>query len=435
MPVSNKLQNLIQEEFQRFENQINGESLSEVQALRKIAFADFLKNGLPNSNDEEWKYTNLDSIQNLEFRIHNPSHLSDKEINNALFKEFDHNRIVFLNGVYSEDHSLFVNKNIEVVKINQIPTGQSSLLSLYTGQYKAYNSDGFIHLNNSFFKNGVFVNVGFSKENQLPLVFYYLTDAKDTNNLSLIQNKIVINENATVEIFEHFVKIGDNNSLTDCIFEIFINENANVSYNKILNEGIGASHVGTTQVNQIGQSVFNSSAFIFSGEIVRNNLNVTLLKQFSESHLFGLNLITGNTIADNHTVVDHKVPNCPSNETYKAVVDQHATSVFNGKIFVRPDAQKTNAFQSSKTILLSNEANSFSKPQLEIWADDVKCSHGHATGQLDKEALFYLKSRGIGEKSATSMLTKAFAMDILNSVKNEYVKSYLTELVENRFES
>ncbi|MBY0424455.1 MAG: SufD family Fe-S cluster assembly protein, partial [Cytophagales bacterium] len=195
-----------------------------------------------------------------------------------------------------------------------------------------------------------------------------------------------------------------------------------------------ANHVGTTHIHQVGKSVAHAVTVSLSGGVVRNNLNMVLDAEYAEANMHGLYLLQGETQVDNHTIADHRKPNCLSNELYKGILDDYSSGVFNGKIFVQPDAQKTNAYQSNKNILLSNHASINTKPQLEIFADDVKCSHGCTTGQLDEDALFYLRSRGISNRTAKAMLTKAYVQDILNTVKIQALKTYLEGLIEQRFE-
>ncbi len=191
--------------------------------------------------------------------------------------------------------------------------------------------------------------------------------------------------------------------------------------------------MNTLQVHQELNSNFNTHTFSLSGAVLRNNLNIALGAENCESHLFGLYLPKNNQLVDNHTLVDHRMPHCYSNELYKGIMSDSSTGVFNGKIYVRQDAQKTNAFQSNKNILLSDDATINTKPQLEIYADDVKCSHGTSTGKIDEEAMFYLRARGIGEESAKKLLMQAFADEVLDMIKIPALKEHIHSLVAARF--
>jgi Fe-S cluster assembly protein SufD len=205
-----------------------------------------------------------------------------------------------------------------------------------------------------------------------------------------------------------------------------------VDYYKIQNDSPQAYHVGTTQVHQEGKSVFTATTITLNGNITRNNLNIVMNSEYSEATMYGLYLMNDNQHIDNHSVVDHAKPHCYSNELYKGILGGKSTGVFNGKIFVKQDAQKTNAFQSNKNILLSKDATMNTKPQLEIYADDVKCSHGATVGQLDEEPLFYLRARGISEEKAKGLLVMAFAQDILDHIKIEPLKEHLISVLSEK---
>ncbi|HLZ16294.1 MAG TPA: Fe-S cluster assembly protein SufD, partial [Cyclobacteriaceae bacterium] len=214
--------------------------------------------------------------------------------------------------------------------------------------------------------------------------------------------------------------------------EIVVGENASLDYVKIQNDEGNLHQVANSLIHQSGGSKLNTFTLTLSGTLIRNNFNIAIDGENCESHFYGLYLLNGGTLADNHTVVDHMKPNSYSNEMYKGVMDGNSKGVFNGKIFVRPHAQKTNAFQSNRNILLTDTATINTKPQLEIWADDVKCSHGCTAGQLDEEALFYLRSRGISLQEAKAMLLYAFAAETLEPIKNNALKTYLNSLISKR---
>ncbi|MEI9935391.1 MAG: Fe-S cluster assembly protein SufD [Ferruginibacter sp.] len=235
-----------------------------------------------------------------------------------------------------------------------------------------------------------------------------------------------------VEIVETYATLGDTESITNQIMEIIVEQDANLAYYKIQNDAHHASQVSTTHIRQVGKSYVHTVTVSLNGDIVRNNLNVIMEAPFCESHLYGLYLQKGKSHIDNHTIVDNAVPNCLSNELYKGILDNDSTGVFNGKVFVRKDAQKTNAFQSNKNVLLSDKATVNTKPQLEIFADDVKCSHGCTVGSLDDEALFYLQSRGIPQQASMSLLLQGFATDVLEKIKPAAIRAYVDQLITDR---
>jgi Fe-S cluster assembly protein SufD len=216
--------------------------------------------------------------------------------------------------------------------------------------------------------------------------------------------------------------------LTNVVTEVVAHMNAKLDHYRIQVESDSGHQVNTTCVSALKGSNYSTHTYTLGGGWVRNNLNIAFSEQHTESHLYGLYILNRAQVADNHTVVDHAVPNCVSNELYKGVMSGKSTAVFNGKIFVRRDAQKTNAYQTNRNILLSDDATINTKPQLEIYADDVKCSHGTSTGRLDEDALFYLRARGIGEESARKLLVRAFVEEVVNQLPNDAIKAY----VDNR---
>jgi Fe-S cluster assembly protein SufD len=223
-------------------------------------------------------------------------------------------------------------------------------------------------------------------------VIYNLHDARNGEVLSATRNLFVVGKNSEVTIVEKFDSLGEYAHFSNSLTEAVVGSNAGLELYSVQNDSGNRFQHGLTQIHQSDSSRVNTFTFTLNGKLVRNNLQLALDGEGIESHMFGLYLVTGDTLADNHTVVDHRKPNSFSNEIYKGIMDGNSKGVFNGKIYVRPQAQKTNAFQANRNILLSDKAVVNTKPQLEIWADDVKCSHGCTTGQLDEEAMFYLQT-------------------------------------------
>jgi Fe-S cluster assembly protein SufD len=265
-------------------------------------------------------------------------------------------------------------------------------------------------------------------------VLYYLADASSSEITFHARNLIAVNKFAKATVIEKFDTIGEHKSFTTIVNEIKVGENAQFEYFKVENDTENAYHISNVHATQAKSSNFKTFTFSLNGAMVRNNLNIKLEGEGIDTYMNGLYLLKGKTHVDNHTVADHTKPNCHSNELYKGIIDDYAKAVFNGKIFVRQDAQKTNAFQSNKNILLSDNATINTKPQLEIWADDVSCSHGCTIGQLDLDALFYLQTRGIKKDKAKAMLLHAFASDVLETVANQAIKNYLEQIITIRLE-
>ena len=240
---------------------------------------------------------------------------------------------------------------------------------------------------------------------------------------------IYVDENSTLKLTEVYATLGKADTFCNEVMELVVQQNAVVEYYKIQNDVTNASQVSTTHITQTGRSYVHTVTITLNGGIVRNNMNLVLDAPGNETHLYGLYLLKGKTHADNHTLIDNRQPNCFSNQFYKGIADDFSTAVFNGRIMVQPDAQKTNAYQSNKNILLSDNATINTKPQLEIFADDVKCSHGCTVGRLDEEALFYLRARGIPKAAAEVLLLQAYAADILDQIKSDPLRKYVEKLI------
>jgi Fe-S cluster assembly protein SufD len=289
-------------------------------------------------------------------------------------------------------------------------------------------NDAFVAINTAFSNKGLFIY--FTKSSKQPLHIINITSAK-TDSFINPRQLFVVADNCEATVIETFVSEEKtakvfHNHLT----EVVVGENAHFTNYRLQNERNNLFQVNTTQAFVKKYGNYNTNTFTFGGSLVRNNLNVVLGSDSCEANLNGLFFGKGTQLIDNHTLVDHQFPNCPSNELYKGIVKDKATGIFNGKIYVRKDAQKTNAYQSSKNILLSDDATINTKPQLEIYADDVKCSHGTSTGKIDADALFYLKARGIGEESARKLLLLAFSGEVINKIQIDELKTRVSELFE-----
>ena len=289
-------------------------------------------------------------------------------------------------------------------------------------------------MNTAFVQDGIFIHIRKGMAAEHPLYIYHITDGRTVNILSQPRILMHLAERAQVQVVETYSTLGLSENLTNQVTEVILERDAIAEYYKIQNDAPQTSQVSTTHFRQVDKSVVHTVTITLNGGIIRNNLNIAIEAERSEADLHGLYFVNGRSHVDNHTTVDHIKPNCLSNELYKGVITDEATAVFNGKIFVQPQAQKTNAYQSNKNILLSPSANVNTKPQLEIFADDVKCSHGCTIGQLDEEGLFYLKSRGIGDEMAKSLLVHAFAGDILEHIKSPVIRSYVDSLISERLQ-
>jgi len=380
-------------------------------------------NGIPNNKHEDYKYCNMDAVFKKEFKNITQEFNEIKNTDVKPYKLEEAINLVVANGTYNESLSdKIIVKGITIKCLNDL-TGNSSPV----GNLAKSNSDAFVALSNAFSGNGIYVQVQKGNLIPMPINIIYINSAKEE---SLINPRsfIHIQPNAEVTITERFVNVGKK-AFSNFLSEKLIEENAKLTSYSIQEEGNESFSVNTNQVKVGRYATYDNTTITLSGQLVRNNHNVVIAGENSQSHLNGLFLTSGTQLVDNHTLMDHQVPNCESSELYKGVINEKSTGVFNGKIYVRKDAQKTNAYQSSKNILLSDDGTINTKPQLEIYADDVKCSHGTSTGKIDENALFYLKARGIGDESARKLLLAAFANEVVDKIQIESLKTHLeTEL-------
>lgn len=424
----------IKERYQQIQSS-NGHSV--LTPIEQKAFNTFNILGIPTVRNEEWKYTRIGSVFNKEYAFHPESFTSsllESDLDSIRFPGNEQaNELVFINGLYSESLSIIRSKNLTVISLEQATKNEYREIVLQNlGHSNHYIKDGLNALNTAFAAEGIFIHVKKGNIIEHPVYIYNITDARSVPIFSQPRVLIYIGENAQVIFAETYSTFGASESFTNQVTEMVVEKEAMVEYYKIQNDAAHANQVTTTHIRQIGKSLVNTVTISLDGGIIRNNLNIAMEAEHSESHFYGLYFLKGNTHVDNHTVVDNIKPHCQSNELYKGIVDDNGTAVFNGKIFVQKDAQKTNAFQSNKNLLLSDNATVNTKPQLEIFADDVKCSHGCTVGQLDEEGMFYLRSRGISERAAKSLLIHAFAIDILEHIKPEPVRQYVDELIAER---
>ena len=414
-------------------NSLNSDS--EFHAVRRKALDYVNEKGLPHSKNEEYKFTNITRILEKQFDISKKTKYSveKSDVDALIFEGLDAHRLVFINGEYSAELSDFEKVDgLNISTISEaIEKNDSEFLSLF-GKTIQKNHDEFAALNTAIVEDGSFITVADNTIIDKPIALFFINDAATEKNYANSRNLISIGKSSQVDFLEIFSTKGTNESFTNIVTEISVRENAIGNYYKIQNNNDNASHIGTTQIHQKRSSVFSTFTFTLNGGTVRNNLNIAVDGEGCESNMYGLYVVNGKTHVDNHTSADHIKPHSVSNELYKGILEDNARGVFNGKVFVRQEAQKTNAFQSNKNILLSDTAIVNTKPQLEIWADDVKCSHGCTTGQLDQDALFYLRARGLSKTSARALLLYAFAIEVIESVKLEPLKNYLEHIISER---
>ncbi len=429
------LQDAFVKNFGTLSSDINSHEASSWLKKRKEAINTFAKQGFPHAKSEEYKYTNLGKALGKVFSAEDVSKpTADVHTENQLL-DMEANVLVFVNGMYQPSSSSIIEKDDKIIitELSEAYEEYAQLVDENLAVQAKPESDPYIALNTAYGSHGVLVHVPKSKVVEHPIVIYYLTTTDDTKVISQPRNLVLVDENAQVKLVEMHRGTSGQPSYTNDLTEITVAENARVELYKVEETTGEVYQTSTTQVLQRKNSFFAMTTVSLDGEMIRNNLNVDLEDEHIETHMFGLSMLKNQAHVDHHTTVDHKKPNCYSNEIYKGVFDEKSKGVFNGKIYVRKHAQKTNAYQSNANVLLSDKATIDTKPQLEIWADDVKCSHGATIGQLDEEQLFYLRSRGIEKNSARAMLLNAFARDVLENVSIEPLKTYLEERIASRF--
>jgi Fe-S cluster assembly protein SufD len=377
--------------------------------------------GIPNNKNEDYKYCNIEAILRKDFKniTGKENSFSGDELKKQYAIENAYNVFV-VNGKLTGE----VPENIIIQNIDKSPT---EILKAHIAKYAQSDADAMIALNAAYADRGVFIHI--TKSMDKPVVLHQV-NSSEGNLFFNVRNLIVIGKNVEVQLAE-FYHASNGNYFSNNVTEIFIDEDARVNHTMVQNSGEASRLLHSTKVHQEKQSVYTNNTFTFSGALVRNNLSTAISAEFADANLFGLLVANGSQLVDNHTLVDHLKPNCQSNELYKGIANGKSTAIFNGQIFVERDAQKTNAYQSSKNILLSDDATVNAKPELEIYANDVKCSHGTSTGKVDENALFYLKARGIGEAKARVLLLQAFAYEVIDKLPNNIIKEKVVELFEH----
>lgn len=422
--------------FEEFK--IKANNPERIGEIREYALDKFAKLDIPTPKHEEWKYTNLKNLVSKTYQLAQVTPINTEKYLPFLNPQDagEVNRLVFVNGVYVAELSQVVSPANELTISNLSSAYQQyeQVIAQHFTKYAPYEKEAFVALNTAFAQDGVLVHVPNNTEVKVPIILHFIADASATDVICHPRNLIVVGKNSSVTVIEHYNSTNTPfSTLTNTVTEVYVAENAYCEHYKIQTEEANASQISNTQALVQRDGKFNNTTVTLSGKLIRNNLTIKINGENCDVYMNGLCATTGATHVDNHTAVDHAMPHSQSNELYKSLLDEKSVGVFNGKIFVRQDAQKTNAYQSNKNILLSPSAKANTKPQLEIWADDVKCSHGCTVGALDEEPLFYLRSRGIDEAQARAMLIFAFADDILERIKYAPVREYAEKIIAQRF--
>jgi Fe-S cluster assembly protein SufD len=391
-----------------------------------------ITNGLrfPTSRDEYWKYTRTNTLVEAEY-LTDLIHINTRKGFELL--GLDAHYVVTVNGRFDAAlSSPLKQEGIMVRAFSQMGDAETTVVDRHLGAYVDAKSHAFTALNTAGFADGVFIEIQAGVSLDKPICLLHIQ--KGEQRLSHVRHLMVLGTSAKATVLERYVSEDAKNGFTNAVVETVVNKEAKLEWIILQDEQEGSSQIHTTHIRQHAHSVATIITATLSGNLIRNNLNFEVQGEGCESNMFGIYFTSGNQHVDNHTFVDHLVPHCNSNELFKGVMADRSTGVFNGKIMVRQDAQQTNAFQSNQNILLSDRATINTKPELEIYADDVKCSHGCTIGQLDDEALFYLQSRGLSKAAATQLLVQAFAGEVIEKVSDETIRQHLTDAMQSKFD-
>ncbi len=426
--TSTELKDKLIADFQTNEARINGESKTAIHQLRREALENFKRLGFPTIKHEEWKYSNVKEITKRNFDFGLKTDFGVNELNALSIPNLSGNVLYFINGVYNAALSTICSPadSLKIQNFEAAIKQNPKLLEKHFANLTNHKEEAFTALNTAFANDGVVIEIPDGKVVEEPIILRFINDAREQEVGAQPRNLIVVGKNAEAKVTETYRTMGPQTNFTNTVTEVVVEENAKLQYYIVQDISEQSYHIGTTQVNQKDNSHFYAVTVTLNGGFVRNNLNIVLNGQHCEAFMYGLYFPNESQHIDNHTLADHAMPNSYSNELYKGILKDQATGVFNGKIFVREDAQKTNAYQSCRNIVLSDDASMNTKPQLEIYADDVKCSHGTTTGKINDEALFYMRSRGIPKAQAMTLLMYAFCEDVISQIKIEPIREYLS---------
>lgn len=411
------------------------------ERLRESAMDRFEELGFPSVKEEEWKYTNVAPITKLTFRPALASLDADilipsGELAAFGYRESQTSQLVFQNGVLRDDVSSFTGLPVGVVAINLAEAiadpKYGELVRGHLARSADYNANAFTALNTAFVSSGAFILIPKGTELEAPLHLSFIADTSDSAPTNFPRVLIIAEENSRAAVIESYAGLGDAAYFTNAVVEVVLKDGARLEHYKVQRESAEAYHIATTSADLGPNSSYDSTTINFGAQLSRHDIHVKMANEGAECRVDGLYVVGSDQHTDTHSVIDHQQPHCTSHQLYKGILDGRSRAVFNGKIFVRHGAQKTDAIQTNKNLLLSNEARVDTKPQLEILADDVKCAHGAAVGQIEEDELFYLETRGIHPDLAKNLLTYGFAEEVIGKIKVDSVRAQLDEAVLNR---
>ena len=420
--------------FADFEQTLNGESTSPVHALRRQAIERFAATGFPTTKDEEWAFTSVAPLTRIDFELAIAT-AAPAAVDIAPLR-YGLPGLVFVDGHFAPGLSQLdaLPAGVLVKSLRAALVEDTDLVTAHLGQAAVIEGEAFTALNTAFLRDGALVYLPQGTVIDEPLHLLFISTAQTANAVSHPRVLIIAEANAEATLVESYAGLGTETYLTNAISEISVGENAALDHYRVQREAPAAFHISATHVREERAAQFRSTSITLGGRLTRNHVHTALVGEGIDSTLNGLYVEDGTQHVDNHTLIEHAQPNCQSHEFYKGILGGKATGVFRGKIHVHQAAQKTDAYQTNQNLLLSDSARIDTKPQLEIYADDVKCSHGATIGQLDQDAIFYLRSRGIGHREAVRVLTRAFAGEVLDRVRVDPLRDALDDLVTQRLD-
>jgi Fe-S cluster assembly protein SufD len=401
-----------------------------LELVRGSAMDRFEQLGFPSIRDEEWKYTNLVTLAKESLEPVTSAVQSDADASRYAYPESDGAHIVVVNGFLNEELSVTTGLG-DVVATDLFravdDARYNKIIRKYLARNAGYHNNGLTALNTAFIQSGVFVYIPKNVKLERPLQLTFIGGTANTATFPRVL--VVSEENSSATLIENFVSSDDNRYFTNAIAEIVLKDGAHLEHYRLQRESKKAFHVSTTAAELGRASLYDTTSINLGAHLSRHDISVVMDHEGAETSVDGLYMVDSDQHTDTHSVIDHKQPHCNSHQLYKGILDGSARAVFNGKIFVREGAQKTDAMQTNKNLLLSEKARVDTKPQLEIYADDVKCAHGAAVGQIDPEELFYLETRGIGPELGRSLLTYGFAEEVIAKIKLDSIKAELDQIV------
>ncbi|HEY2171139.1 MAG TPA: Fe-S cluster assembly protein SufD, partial [Candidatus Angelobacter sp.] len=413
------------EEFDQLKGRLDSQP-RWLQSLRQDAFARFAETGFPTTHDEDWRFTNVSPVASTPFELAGSDTVTKEQLEPFGVLQFA-THLVFVNGLFSQELSTLASmpKGVTVGSLAAQLKSDPAEVEAHLGRHLNTQRDAFAALNTSFIEDGIYVHVPRGVVVEIPIYVLYVTVPCVTPTMNHPRNLIVTEENSQITVIEDYVSLGEGITFSNTATELVAGDNANVSHYMIVREGVQAYNFSTLRIQQGRSANVATHSLLLSGALVRNNVHPVLAGEGSQCLINGLFMANGHQHMDNYMLVEHASPHCDSRQFYNGILNGQSHGVFHGRIIVHKDAQKTDAKQTNRNLLLSDDAQIDTKPQLEIYADDVKCTHGATIGQVDENALFYLRSRGLAEAAARHVLLLAFANECLDRMNSPQVRDHL----------